>query len=264
MAHQWIKDHNPTWDVVDPKAHWADHEFGIGATPDLLADDPERGPGVIQIKSVEPSVFRTSWRGDSDVVRPPVWIAIQALVEAELVGAKWAAVAPLVVGYGIQCPVIDIPLHAGILETIKTEALAFWQKVLKGEEPNPDYRRDHELIRAALRKEDGSEIDLSQDNELPGLLDERDTALRIVKDAKQQADAINAALLHKLGAAAIGWLKGGGYISAKTINKKAYSVAATSYRQLRVSRETSPTKSTMEQIASDIREGRFPKKGASQ
>ena len=47
-------------------------------------------------------------------------------MEAELTGAKWAAVAPLVVDYGIECPVIDIPLHAGIVETVKNEALTFW------------------------------------------------------------------------------------------------------------------------------------------
>jgi hypothetical protein len=236
VAAQWIRDRNPTWDVVAPRAHWADHEFGIGCTPDLLVDDPERGAGVIQIKSVAPSVFRTSWRGESDVIRPPLWIAIQALVEAYLTGAKWAAVAPLVVDFGIECPVIDIPLHPGIVEHLKTEALGFWQKVLSGEEPSPDYRRDHELIRAALRKEDGSEIDLSQDNELPQLLDDREAAKRIIKDTTTHLDEIDGRLLHKLGAAAIGRFKGG-YISAKTINKAAYAVKATSYRQLRVVRD---------------------------
>jgi hypothetical protein len=222
--------------VVAPSLHWADNEFGIGATPDLLADDPERGTGVIQIKSVAPSIFRTSWRGDSDVVRPPLWIAIQALVEAELTGAKWAAVAPLVVDFGIECPVIDIPLHAGIVETLKTEALEFWEKVLSGEEPNPDYKRDHELIRKALAKEDGSEIDLSQDNELPSLLDDRETAQAIAKDVKAKLGEIDARLWHKLGHAAVGRFNGG-IISGKTVNRKAYEVAATSYRQLRVTRD---------------------------
>ena len=112
-------------------------------------------------------MFRKSWRGDSDGIRLPLWIAIQALMEAELTGAKWAAVAPLVVEYGIECPMIEIPLHPKVVETIKTEALAFWQRVLAAEEPEPDFRRDHELIRKALAAEDGSEIDLSQWNELP-------------------------------------------------------------------------------------------------
>lgn len=262
VAAEWIRDRNPTWDVVRPFAHYADHEFGIGATPDLLADDPERGPGVIQIKSVAPSVFRKTWRGDSDGIRPPVWIAIQALVEAELTGAKWAAVAPLVVDYGIECPVIDIPLHAGIIETIKQEALTFWVNVLNNCEPDPDYKRDHELIRKALAKEDGSEIDLSNDNELPDLLDDRETAMRIAKDVKDKIDEINGRLWHKLGNAAVARFNGG-MISGKTVHKKAYSVEATSYRQLRVTREkTAPPTSTMEQIANDIREGRFPEKGS--
>lgn len=236
VAVQMIRDRHPEWDVVAAREHYADHEFGIGATPDLIVHDPERGRGVIQIKSVEPGIFRRTWRSDSDAIRPPIWIAIQALMEAHLTGAQWAAVAPLVVDFGINCPVIEVPLHAGIVNTIKTEALPFWQKVFEGREPDPDYRRDHALIRAALAKEDGSEIDLSNDNELPLLLDDREAALRIAKDAKERADAINAELLHKLGNAAVGRFNGG-MISAKTINRKAYQVAASSYRKLTVSRD---------------------------
>lgn len=236
VAVQMIRDSNPSWDVTAERVHYSDHEFGIGATPDCIVDDPERGRGVIQIKSVAPQVFRKGWRGDSDAVRPPVWIAIQALVEAELTGAKWAAVAPLVVDYGIDLPLIEIPLHIGIIETIKTEAQAFWRQVMEGREPEPDYRRDAALIRSSLGADDGSEIDLSEDNELPALLDHRETIIAEAKKFEDERKAIDAQLLHRLGNAAVGRFNGG-LISAKTINKKAYEVKATSYRQLRVLRD---------------------------
>jgi putative phage-type endonuclease len=239
VAVKFIRDRNPDWEIIAPREHYADREFGIGATPDLLAHDPARGRGVIQIKSVQPSVFRQEWRGESDRLMVPTWIAIQALMEAYLTKSSWAAVAPFVVDYGIQCPVIDIPLHPPIIETLKTEAVEFWSRVIRAEEPEPDFRRDAALIRAALAREDGTEIDLSDDNELPMLLDHRDVVIAEAKKFDDERKAIDAALLHKLGNAAIGRFNGG-YVSAKTVNRKAYEAAATSYRLLRVSRARDP------------------------
>jgi YqaJ-like viral recombinase domain len=236
VAVQMLRDRYPRWDITAERVHYSDAEFGIGATPDAIVDDPDRGRGVIQIKSVAPSVFRKHWRGDSDAVRPPLWIAIQALMEAELVGASWAAVAALVVDHEIDLHLVEVPMHRGIVNTIKSEALTFWQAVLAGREPDPDYRRDAALIRAALTLEDGSEIDLSHDNELPALLAHRETVIAEAKKFDDERKTIDAQLLHRLGNAAIGRFNGG-YISAKTIRKKAYEVKATSYRQLRVVRD---------------------------
>jgi hypothetical protein len=236
VAVEMIRDRYPAWDIMVPRSHYADHEFGIGATPDLLALDQERGSGVIQIKSVASRIFRQSWRGDSDSIRVPIWIAIQALMEADLTGASWAYVAALVVDHVIDLHMIEIPLHPQIVDTIKTEALAFWRAVLAKQEPEPDFRRDHELIKAALRADDGSELDLSQWNELQDLLDRREAALAVVKEAKAEADACNAALLHRLGPAVRGTFPGG-YVSAKTVNVSAHSVKASSYRKLHVVRQ---------------------------
>src|SRR4029077_4026527 len=172
VAVEVIRDRYPHWDITVPHAHYADQQFGLGATPDLLAHDPERGDGVIQIKSGAPQVFRSSWRGDSDILLPPIWIVIQTLQEAWLTGASWAAVAALVIDHEINLHLIDVPDHPAIIETLQTEALKFWQLVLSGREPDPDYKRDGEIIRAMLRKDDGSEVDLSGINELPGLLDQ--------------------------------------------------------------------------------------------
>jgi YqaJ-like viral recombinase domain len=236
VAIDLMRDRYPYWDVTVPHAHYADPEFGLGATPDVLATDCDRGPGVIQIKSVAPSVFHKTWRGETDAVTPPLWIAIQALLEAHLTGAKWAQVGCLVVDHEIDLFMIEVPMHQAIIETIKIEALQFWRLVGSGREPDPDYARDSELIRAMLQRDDGSEIDLSGDNELGDLLDQRETALALVKQYEAEARVVNARLLHKLGEAAIGRFAGG-YISAKTVNRAAHEVKASSYRQLRVVRD---------------------------
>lgn len=236
VAIEVIRERYPNLNVVRPNEHYADQTYGIGATPDLLAHDPERGQGSIQIKSVAPSVFRRGWFGDTDVCTPPTWIMIQAVMEAELTGSKWCAVAALVVDHHIDLHLIDVPMHQGIIETVKSEALKFWKLVLSGREPDPDYARDGELIRAMLRTEDGSEIDLSGVNDLPDLLDQREAARAVIKGCEDELSAIDGRLLHMLGEHAIGRFNGG-YISAKTINRKAHEVKASSFRQLRVVRD---------------------------
>jgi hypothetical protein len=235
VAVDIIRDRYPQWNITVPHEHYADQQFGIGATPDLLAHDEEHGSGVIQIKSVAPQIFRRHWRGDSDVVMPPIWIVIQALQEKALTDSKWAAVAALVIDHEIDLHMIEVPDHPGIIETVKTEALKFWQLVLSGREPDPDYARDGELIRAMLKQDDGSEIDLTANNELPDLVERRQEAMRLAKAFDTEATGINARLLHMLGNAAIGRYNGG-YISAKTVKRPAYQVKATAYRQLRVVR----------------------------
>jgi hypothetical protein len=236
LAIKKISQRYPQWNVRAPREHYADHTFGLGATPDCFAHDPERGDGTIQIKSVQPHIFRRDWRGDSDAVMPPLHIVIQVLQEAWLTSASWAMIAALVIDYEIELHMIEVPHpHPGIIETLQTDALEFWQLVLSGREPDPDFRRDGELIRAMLKQDDGSEIDLSGENDLPELLDRRDEALRQEKAFEAEAKAINAELLHKLGHARIGRFEGG-YISAKTINKPAHEVKPSSYRMLRVVR----------------------------
>src|SRR5262245_48324873 len=43
--------------------YWRDAGHRIGATPDVLVSDTERGLGVVQLKSVEPGVFKATWEG---------------------------------------------------------------------------------------------------------------------------------------------------------------------------------------------------------
>jgi predicted phage-related endonuclease len=236
VAIDVIRDRNPDLELRIPHAHYADHDCGIGATPDLLARHKERGDGVIQIKSVAPSIFRHVWCGETDMVQPPIWIVIQALVERYLTGSAWAAVAPIVVDHDIRLELIEVPDHPAIIETVKDEAKKFWELVASGREPDPDYKRDGELIRKMLQKEDGSEIDLSGKNELSSLLDQRDYVRANAKRYEDEGKAIDAQLFHWLGNAAIGRFPGG-YISAKTVSRAAHEVKATSYRQLRVVRK---------------------------
>ena len=155
VAVDMIRDRYPTWDVVvPPREHYADHEFGIGATPDLIVHDPERGQGVIQIKSLRHPFFGSTWRGESDAVKVPDLDCDPGADGGrpdgiEMGGGGGAGGR----SWNYTCISTIFPCIR-IVETIKTEALAFWQLVLSGAEPDPDYqpRRRADPRRAVGRR----------------------------------------------------------------------------------------------------------------
>lgn len=230
MRPDWTVDHNSgpgSYYFRDPAAR-------MGATPDILVLDPERGLGVVQTKSVEPSIFRRKWKVDDWHVEPPLWIALQALVEMELTGARWAAVAPLVVSFGVDMPVIDIPATPGLMATVREKIAEFWQMVADGVEPTPEYGKDAAVIAALYGEDDGGTVDLSGWNEGPGLAAEDKTLAAEIKERTKRRGEIKAEFLHRIGDAALATFNGSVLATAKTTRRRAYEVAATSYRDLRI------------------------------
>ena len=228
VALKMIQRDHPEFKAYDPRLHYSDADYGVGATPDVFAQDANGRLGVIQIKHVDRDVYRQKW-----LKSIPTWIALQVTQEAWLTEAKWGMIAALVHDHELQLYLTDVEIHNHVIDEIKVQATEFWRRVREGDEPEPNYRRDSEAIREVLRQDDGSEIDLSGDNELPEILHQRAILIGEMAAYEKELKAINAELLHRLGTAQIGRLKQG-YISAKTIHRKAYEVAATSYRQLRV------------------------------
>ena len=238
LRHKWTRAsvvHGHFAD--DGKVYYRDPEARLGATPDAIRLCPERGLGIIQIKTVEANAFKRSWRDADGDIAPPDWIVIQALIEAHLVGAKWAAIGALVVGGELSFHLVDVPMHDGIIERVKDETAAFWGMIERGEKPDPDYASDGDLIRS-MYAPDGVEIDLSSDNSLPERLDERDKLKAVETEGNAAAKArkiIDAELLHKLGNANKARIADGRTISAKIVKRGAYSVEAASYPQIKIS-----------------------------
>jgi hypothetical protein len=238
VAVQLLRELRPTWSIHHNTGrgtiYLRDPEFRIGATPDVFAEDPDRGPGIVQIKSVERSAYRRKWLGDGDLPEPPLWIAIQAILEAYMTGSSWAAVAPLVVGHGIDLPIINVPLIPGVVDRIKRESLAFWDMIERGEEPAPDFARDADAIDAVYAVDQGEEIDLSQNDRIPDLIGARwMLKTRIGEDEKTLAKT-DAEIKALMKGATIAYLKGGERITWKTQRKFGPDGRATSFRVLRV------------------------------
>ena len=238
VVFELIRRAKPTWRVDRADAYYRDPEARLGATPDAFAVDPARaGFGVIQVKTVSEHAYRRKWRDpDTREVDLPLWIGVQAAVEAHLTGASWAAVAAMVVDHKLTLHMIGIPLQPALIERVRLETTRFWSLVESGETPPVDYGRDASTLLRVHAQDDGAEIDLTGDNRLADLL-----ADRAVRSARKSADddalkAINAEIIHKLGNAAAARC-GGALITAKTVRRREYVAKASTYRAIRVKME---------------------------
>lgn len=239
-ALQLVQEERPDWQVTpNPMPgglYFVDRALRLGATPDAFVECPERGRGVLQVKSVEPSIFRKKWRGEDGEVTPPLWIAVQAIVEADLVGADWAAVAAMRVGFGLELDIMPVPLHPGVVDRVRQAVAEFWALVESGRTPDFDYGRDADLIAEIYGEDDGGEVDLSGENMLPAMSDEDARLAEEIKERIARRKEIQAELLAKMQHAARATYNGSLFATAKTVKRSAYEVAATSYRDIRFKR----------------------------
>lgn len=229
---EWRITHNTGPDTI----YFRDPINRIGATPDTLVMCPDRGPGTVQIKSVEQSVYRRKWTPEKSDPEPPLWIAMQAIIEAHMTGSRWACVAPLVVGYGIDLPVIDIPLVEDVMPALIDKTAEFWALVESGEEPPADYSRDRGVIDAMNPVDDGGEVDLVSDRRVYALIEERAALKDSTKANDARVEEIDAELKHRMKGAALAYLPNGMRMTWRTHRKTAPDGRQSVWRVLRVPR----------------------------
>lgn len=239
VAVNLLREDHPDWKIEHNAAgnvYYRDPAARLGATPDVIVVAPGRGKGVIQVKSVEAGIFRRKWMDADGNVEPPFWIALQATLEAHLTGSAWAAVAPLVVGHGLEMPLIEIPLdHVdGVIDAMKAKAAEFWTMVAEGREPIPDYTRDAATIAAIYGSGDPEhEVDLTSDNRIPELIDARRLLASDLAVSKAAIEAIDAEVKAKLGTAHVAHIGRGRKITWKPEKREGFFVQPTTVRALR-------------------------------
>jgi predicted phage-related endonuclease len=239
IALQLLREEQPTWAIVAGDSYYRDAQHRIGATPDAFATRPDiEGRGVVQVKTVGNFAFKKGWRGEDGEVEVPLWIAVQASVEAALTGATWACVAAMALGDGgLDLHLVDIPLRPALIARFRTLAGEFWCRVADKDPFPPDYNRDAGLIARLCDPDDDVEVDLSGDNEIGELLEKRAAHSLAERDGRAASDLrkeIDARLTVKLGNAARGRVADGRVIEIKVVKKRAYEVKASQHTQLKV------------------------------
>lgn len=243
VAIELLREDRPDWEIIPNKHYYRDETHRIGATPDVHARRPDiEGPGIVQIKTAGKFAFDKGWKGESGEVNLPLWIAIQASIEAALTGSTWASVAVMALGDGgLDLRIIDVPIKPKLIAKLHELAADFWRRVDEKDPYSPDFSKDLGVISRLYADDDGSSIDLSNNAEAVAVVDERERLKAIEKaggDAEKLRKQIDGRIIAILGNATTGYLADGRTIEAKTIRRVGFTVAPTSFRTLKI-KETS-------------------------
>ncbi len=238
LALQELAEMRPEWRVqgLDDRYYFRDPVHRIGATPDGLVICPERGLGVVQVKSAV-TLSKSKWLDENREPYCPTWVALQALTEAKLTGASWAVVVVIVCDTEDELMIIDVPMIDDLWPVLQNEATLFWQTIAEGRMPEVDPERDAKAVARVFAQDNGEEIDLTGDNRILEIVAERERLKAIEAEASAAEKArkvIDTEIIAKLGHAARARLADGRIIVANTIKRSGFTVAPNTFRQIKI------------------------------
>jgi predicted phage-related endonuclease len=209
-AIDWLQRKRPTWEIRRGSVYLRDPDLRLGATPDAVVIDPNReGFGLIEVKSVVRYVFDRDWKqtavADDDIIeaQAPIFHQLQTLTGAMLSNASWAMVVGLILdnaGTG-SLAIAPIDRNVAAEQRIKDGVARFWAITDAGKQPPFDYGLDADVIAALFPKARIADppLDLSQDNRMPELLNERIKLKGELKTREERCTTIDAEIKAKLG-----------------------------------------------------------------
>jgi predicted phage-related endonuclease len=235
-----VREERPGWAIEPANIYLRDGDLRLGATPDFfIAGDP-RGRGVLQAKTTVPAELEKYWDAGREI---PPWIAWQTRTEMMLADAAFGAVAVLVDDpFNMDIHVIEIARDTEAEAAIAAAVRQFWHDVERGAQPAADYGRDSDAIRAlAGHEQAGKTLDLSGDNQLPELLEQRAALKARARAHASRCTEIENEIMHKLGDAERGVGIAGWHITFKSGDRAGYTVEPkTGVRTLRITDRRPP------------------------
>jgi hypothetical protein len=234
----------PEWEIRRAKIYLRDTSIGLGATPDGAALIPGKdGITIVQAKVISKSVFQAHWIGeDADLddeyapIEAPMAYQLQTLTETMLAEAPRGIIAALIVDeWKWRLRLVPVERHAGAEAIIRDRVVSFRRDYLEtGIQPLFDPERDEQLVKLMFPNDNGLEVDLSSDNEMPGFVDRLAAARAFKKQAESEEAIAKTAIAGKLGNAAIARIADGRRVSNKTQDRAGYVVEPTSFRVMRI------------------------------
>jgi hypothetical protein len=213
-----ISEERPDWVLSKATTYHRLPEHRLGCTPDYWIGDD----GLAQLKTTSPSQWE-KWHG-----KPPLAYTLQTLTELLVTGRAWGVLAIMVLTPSYPVHYVDVPRHEAAEGRILEAVAAWWRAWDSG--AIPDAAPSHDL---AADLDDGSYRDLSQDNELPLLLEERAALKGVSGNAERRLKEIDYAIKTRMGAASTAWLPGW-QLSFKAQQRREVLIPAATFRVLRV------------------------------
>lgn len=167
------------------------NQAGIGGHPDQFVACPDRGRGLLEVKTADWLVAK-GW-GDE----PPLHYQLQAMTYMGLAGFQWADLVILVGGNELRR--FQIEFRPKLFDEIKRRVSEFWLSIAEGMAPKPDYTRDGDTIRELNANPANTLIDLRGDNLAAIAAAEYQAGKDLEKQGKARAEAALAELIDKMG-----------------------------------------------------------------
>jgi hypothetical protein len=219
-----VAEEKPEWTLAKANTYHRIPSLRFGGTPDywaVSADQP--GLGLLQFKTARPSVWE-KWHG-----RPPLGYLIQTLGELIVTGRDWGWLVIMVMSESFPVHYFSVPRHPDAERRILAAVAEWWRQFDAGELPGTAAG----AAELAADFDDGSWIDLSADNAMPGILDERAALKATTSDAERRLKELDYEIKNRMGRASRGWLPGWN-ISFATQHRREVLIPAKDIRVLRV------------------------------
>lgn len=194
-------------------------------TPDAFQYDPDRGKGLLSIKTTDPR-FRKEWESSGI----PLHYQIQAQHELAVTGLNWGSVA---VAFGRQTmKSFEFVRHQKFIDALIEKLSQFWRNVQTQTPPPIDWTNECAKALCTFYGDDtGGSV------ELPPEAATWDRLLQSAKEEMKSLEKIIGENENKIRAAigenTFGVLPSGERYSWKTQSRREYVVAASTFRVLR-------------------------------
>lgn len=221
-----VCEDRPHWTLTKAQTYHRLPEHRIGATPDYFIDssEPDAGRGILEIKTVSPQRWE-EWHA-----QVPLAYVLQTLTQLMCTGSSWGWIATMVTSNSLPVYYTDVKRHPAAEERILAAAAAWWREFDSGALPGAA-----EAAGLSEMLDDGSVVDLSCDNELPALLDERALLKGCVAAEEKRLGEIDYQIKNRIGKARSAWLPGWSLTYA-TSHRKETLIPARDIRTLRIRR----------------------------
>jgi len=213
-----IAEDKPEWLLIKASTYHRLPAYRLGATPDYFVGDD----GLVQIKTCSPRAWE-AWHG-----RPPLAYTLQTLTELLVTGRAWGSLAVMVMSPSYPVHYFAVERHERAEQRILVAVAEWWRAWDAGEIAQA--MPSNEL---AEMLDDGSHVDLSDDNFLCSMLPERERLKAEISGAEKAVAEIDGAIKTAMGSAATAYLPGFN-ISFKTQHRRETVIPARDIRVLRV------------------------------
>jgi predicted phage-related endonuclease len=169
----------------------------MACTPDYEIVNHPRGPGLLQVKTVDSFTFRQHW----PCKEPPINYVLQLQHEMACTGRAWGVLGVLVGGN--QGLVFEYERDPATIRDIESAVTGFWASIAAGVSPDPDFQADADLIVQLYRQVTRGEAKSIDDPELEAVIAEMVVLGEAKANFEKKHKVCRARLLAAIGPAEI-------------------------------------------------------------